>query len=331
MSDISNGPPQANPVLSAYESFQSSTPLVTRYMLTTLVVTFIANFFFDLSYAASNIPLFTVHRFEAYRVITSNFICSNLLSLVFAFLSFTDNAKRLEFSMGSTAFLALALTLSALSNCLFLAMFELFYVLTQNQNWLLQSSDGIWIILFGIIAVECANAPPDSKRKLFFFDVPTIYYPCGLLGLFTLFVGLSVSWCLSVAIGYAYGYGYCDRIKFSSATLRRWEDGCLRGFTTRSGWVVGHAASGTEAWTNSATGESYLSNISSSTPSQTSGGAVTQSNKESPLATGFPSSGGRTLGTVSSRSNAADARAARLAALEKAKVNNDREMNDGKV
>ncbi len=40
-------PPRPNPVLTAYESFVETTPLVTRYLLNSLFCSFILSFFVD--------------------------------------------------------------------------------------------------------------------------------------------------------------------------------------------------------------------------------------------------------------------------------------------
>jgi membrane associated rhomboid family serine protease len=203
---MSISPPPANPVLDAYETFVRETPLVTRYILISQVITWIISFFMDLSLAVANVPQFTIFKFELYRIILSPFICPGLFSLVFAYLSFTENGRRLEFSMGSTAFACLILTIGIISNLGHLMVTILLYGVTGSEEWLLLPSQGIWIILFGVIAIECSQAPSNSMRKLFFFTVPTLYYPLALFGLFSLLGGFQLPYLLSIGVGYAYGY-----------------------------------------------------------------------------------------------------------------------------
>lgn len=188
-----------------------------------------------------------------------------------------------------------------------------------------------------MIAVECSNAPRDSSRRLFFLVVPTIYYPCAIFVLFTLFSGFSLAYLLSVGAGYAYGYGYLEKIRVSNQTFTRWEDGCLRNFTQRKGWIVGHAATGANAWLpiNAAGGPQESSwtptsffrgqNTSANNQSQQSssgtiatppeGGWTAPGQVSSPPA--FPSSKGKALGGGAKKRDSEDARNARLAALEK--------------
>ena len=202
----SNNPPPTNHILNAYETFVRETPLVTRYILTGQFVTWWLSFFVDLSMILGNIPQFTVFRFELYRIVLSPFICPGLFSLIFAYISFVDNGRRLEFSMGSTAFFVLTMMIGVLTNLAFIALLFLLYGITGSHSLLILPSVGIWIILFGIIAIECSNAPPDSKRRLFFYDVPTKYYPLALFGLFSLLGGFSLSHLISIGVGFAYGY-----------------------------------------------------------------------------------------------------------------------------
>lgn len=194
-------PPQPNPVLTAYEGYIRDTPLITRYVLNSLLLSFLISFFANPAYALANIPLFTIFKFELYRVITSPLVCSDILSLFFAFMGFMNNGVRLEQSMGSSLFGCLFFTLTLVSNGLFLAISVLLWGLTNSESYLVAASLGIWSVLLAIIAVECAQAPPDTKRKLFFLTVPTVYYPLVLLALFSMFAGVKLAYCLGVAVG----------------------------------------------------------------------------------------------------------------------------------
>lgn len=249
----SSTPPPPNPILNGYEQFVQDTPFVTRSILTTLGATWVLGCFVDLSYATATIPYYCLWRFEVYRLLISPLICQSILTLIFAYLSLTDNGKRLEYSMGSSAFAWYLLTVALCTNTAFVGLLVFANSLSGNQSLLLYRSVGIWTILFGLVATECSRAPPDSKRRLFFVTVPTMYYPLALWCLFALLGGLDLADLLSVGVGYAYGHGYLDKLKLSPSRFHQWEETVLANFTQRPGWVVGHAAIGEAAWTNSAT------------------------------------------------------------------------------
>eukprot|EP00545_Synedropsis_sp_CCMP1620_P013892 CAMPEP_0119015166 /NCGR_PEP_ID=MMETSP1176-20130426/10593_1 /TAXON_ID=265551 /ORGANISM="Synedropsis recta cf, Strain CCMP1620" /LENGTH=339 /DNA_ID=CAMNT_0006968435 /DNA_START=75 /DNA_END=1094 /DNA_ORIENTATION=- len=339
MSSSNSSPlPPSNPILKAYEQFVRDTPLVTRHVLTTLSVTWLVGFAVDLSYATATVPFFCLFRFEIYRILLSPFVCQSLLSLVFAFFSFTDNGKRLEFSMGSTAFGWYLLTMAVCTNVAFLIILFLAHGLSGESGFLWYRSIGIWTILLGLIATECSKAPRESQRRLFFFNVPTIYFPIVLWGLFSLFGGLQLAELLSVGVGYAYGYGYLDKLKPKLTRFHQWEETILSNFAQRPGWVVGHAATGDEAWSNSNNGDTPGFSLFSATNQQQqqqeqSSQASSPGRVSAPSDPAFPTSGGRALGseagpTRRSTENTGEARAAMLEAAEKRALS---EQNDNNV
>ncbi|KAL7535757.1 hypothetical protein ACHAWF_005263, partial [Thalassiosira exigua] len=279
------GPPPANPVLTAYESYIRDTPLITRYILNATVISFFVSFFFSPAYLLANIPMFTVFKFQLYRILTSPMICTDILSLFFTFMGFMNHGVKLEQSMGSSMFA---------TNVLFLVISILLWGLTNSDTYLAGASMGIWTVLLGIIAVECAEAPPETKRRLFFLEVPTLYYPLVLLALFSMFAGVRLAYCLGVAVGYAYGYGKLDRWKVKSETVRKWENrdqgGCLSGFVQRIGFVTLGMASGPNAWLTGSGGNAGDNAGGGPAPVRA------PLDPAEPAAPTFPSSGGRSLG-----------------------------------
>mmetsp|Transcript_6598 Transcript_6598/g.9678 ORF Transcript_6598/g.9678 Transcript_6598/m.9678 type:complete len:323 (+) Transcript_6598:133-1101(+) len=312
MASSSNTPsisPPGNPVLTAYEKFVSETPLVTRYILSAVSISYLLSWWFDLSYALGTIPYFCITRFELYRVVTAPFICQNILSLVFSYLSFIDMGKRLELSLGSTNFLCYLMTMGICTNVLFLFLCATIYSATFNMKYLMYNSVGIWTLIFAVIATDCSNSSMPTRR-LFFFNVPTKWFPLALWGLFTLIGGSGASDLLAIGIGYAYGHGHLNRLKVSAAKCKQWEDSILINFIRRPGWVTGHAAMGESAWASEA--NSFFSSPQPQTlPTTTTTSDTTTHSAETPAFTG----GGRALG--SSRQRPTEARAAMLEAAEK--------------
>lgn len=286
----SSGPPPANPVLTAYESYIRDTPLITRYVLNAILISFFAGFFFSPAYIFANIPLLTIFKFQLYRIVTSPLICTDILSLFFAFMGFLNHGVRLEQSMGSSLFAVLFFTLTIVTNILFLVISILLWGLTNSESYLAGASMGIWTVLLGIIAVECSEAPPETKRRLFFLEVPALYYPLVLLALFSLFAGVRIEYCLGVAVGYAYGHGKLDRWKVKVETVRKWENrdqgGCLSGFVNRIGFVTLGMASGPNAWLTGSGGNDRDSG----------GGPAAPADPVASTTPSFPTSGGRSLG-----------------------------------
>ena len=153
---------------------------------------------------------------------------------------------------------------------------------------------GVWTVLLSIIAVECAQAPPNSKRKLFFLEIPVLYYPLVLLALFSLFAGFRLAYCLGVAVGYLQGFGKLDRWRVKVETARKWESerGCLRGFYGRAGYISVSSATGPNAWAEGSGGGGN----SGSSSSSAGPGVVRAPSDPTDSKPSFPSSGGQSLG-----------------------------------
>lgn len=170
-------------------------------------------------------------------------------------MSFIYYGKILEHSIGSTNFGFLLVLVGVGANVLFAFFsFILFFANGNYQPILLNASGGLWQLVLGVIAMECAIAPrtgAGSTRKLFFVEVPTLYYPLVLLLFFSIMIGggsggsggasSTALWgnSLAVGIGYAIGFGQLDFMKLSINRRRQLETGLLRSLTSRIGWVVG--------------------------------------------------------------------------------------------
>jgi hypothetical protein len=161
-------------------------------------ITWILSFLINFSYTTASTAYSTNFIFGLSRIVLSPFVCTDMMSLVFAFISFVDHGRRLEFSIGSTDFAALLLAIAVVTNLAHLAVCFTPYGLSGNRGYLFTQS-------IGVIAIGCARAPPNSMSKLFFWNVPTIYYPLALFCLFSIFGGFQISYILSMAVGYAYG------------------------------------------------------------------------------------------------------------------------------
>lgn len=249
-----NDPPQQNPILSAYERFLENTPFVTRSILSIQVFSYLASWFVNPHYALAMIPQFVIYKYEIYRLVLSPLVNTSLFNLLFAFLAFIQIGKRLENSVGSTEFAWLCAIIGMLTNTLYFLLLVTLYMITQEADLLLRSAAGVWTILFGVIAIESVIAPRESRRRLFFFDVPVLYYPLALYALFAFLGGFGgFHLLISAGIGYAYGFGYLDVMKLSSSRARHWEESYCAVLTRRRGWVQGHAAIGGGAWSETET------------------------------------------------------------------------------
>ena len=142
MHPSSSGAPGDNPVLTFYHNFLTTTPFTTRATLQTLLLLFLLSFFLPLDTWLSNTPLFTIQRFELYRLILSPLICVSFMSIVFVGMTFKSLGSRLEQAHGSIKLLLLMIQITVVVNTLFVAMCLLGYYGTGDATALMNTSQG---------------------------------------------------------------------------------------------------------------------------------------------------------------------------------------------
>lgn len=227
----------SNPILSAYKTYYTSTPLATRLTLNAATVFYILSYFIDTQQILSCIPSQAIFHFQFYRFFFSPFLCDGIVTLIFSYISLLHHGLRLELSMGSTNFAAMVICLSLMPS----VIISIFGILSQNSFVMSVPLGGIWIIVFAVMAVECSYAPRGETRRFFMADVPTRYYPCVLLGLVTLFSGgnFPYTYVISVILGYLYGFGKLDWLKIGYERRKELEANVLRKFASMQGFTPG--------------------------------------------------------------------------------------------
>lgn len=246
-----------NPLLTAYEKYLESTPLVTRYLLAGQVISYLLSWFLNLHTALATIPHQILNQYQIYRLVLSPLINTRLFNVIFSFLGFLNLGRRMEQSMGSLPFAHLCLLITVLSNTIF-CLICLLLANIFDPIWMNQSSAGVWTIFFGIIAMECVKAPRDTKRALFFFQVPTLYYPLALLLFFTFLGGsLALGSMVSVALGYLFGFGYLlHSLSLSIGQIRSIEESIP--LSREPGWITNSSILGSGAWSTEINSEGMV-------------------------------------------------------------------------
>ena len=290
---------------------QGRTPLLTRYVLQSLVGVWVLTFFSDVAYALVNVPFYvrvrhttlsplpcihalslspcltlmaprtsphhapshaaagrpavrhrrramrsapcarrheTIGKLELYRLFLAPLFGNSFFSLIFVGMTLTSMGTRLEFSMGTARLGALMLTISLATNLVFVLMCYLMASFGSYEA-LFFTCQGFWVILMGLIVVECLSSPEGTRRLLFIpMPIPTKYYPLALYVLFSVFTGPRVDTLISMGIGYLYQHGYLDRAKPSAQRVSDWESGFLANFVSSQNFIVGGSAQGDSAW-----------------------------------------------------------------------------------
>lgn len=243
-------PPPNNPIMSYYNEWSERCPFVTRMATITMVICYILSWLFEASVMLGNVPYFTIYSFEIYRLLTSPFVGNSIIDLVMILLFFPTMGGKMEASLGSAAYLVLLVTLTLLTNILFVLCSFSLYVFGMVTA-LFFTCAGFWNVLFALITIECMQVP-DQPRRMFMLpvDIPSKYFPLVLYFLFILFSGPILSYLLAILVGFLYSQGYLDKLKPTSYFLEGLEgaNGMLHTISRSRGWILAGAAIGHDAW-----------------------------------------------------------------------------------
>ena len=144
-----------NPILTFYREWSDKTPFVTRSAMILLLVTYLVSFPVDLDGYFGNVPYFSILNFEVYRLFLSPFVGNSIFNVVLMALFFPAMGARMESSIGSSAFLILMGTLSTMTNVAFVLICLFLYYVGNLALAVFYSCSGFWLVLFGLITMEC--------------------------------------------------------------------------------------------------------------------------------------------------------------------------------
>ena len=212
----------------------SDIPFFVRFVLITNVILIILNIFTPyISFYLSNIPVLTIKQYQFWRLITTSFITTNLINMIFGFFVWTKDAISLEISLGTIRYIFIFIFNSIFIN---LIACLLTFIFSNNNFQLSQYSyihkvnnSGIWPIIICEMTLLCLNNP-DSKIKFLFIPSPirAKYYPFIIIILLILINNFRINH--GIISGFIYGiiYYYLLQNKFniSEETSKKLENSC---------------------------------------------------------------------------------------------------------
>lgn len=148
-----------------YRDWISKTPFVTRNTMHVLIISYSISWLFPTEILIGNTPSFSVFGYEIYRLFLSPLAGDSLVNLVFVAFSFPSMGSRIEMCVGSCAFLFLIVIVSLITNIAFAVVCIILHHCTIPEAIFYRSS-GFWLVLFGLITVECSQVVSTVHESL---------------------------------------------------------------------------------------------------------------------------------------------------------------------
>ena len=217
-------------------------PFFIRFVLIMKIVLFILHLLTRyISFYLSNIPIYTIRHYHFWRLITTSFITTNIINLLFAFIFWVRDAISLEKSLGTIRYIIIFISNSIFINIIYCGItYFINYYFKKNPFDYFEvykiNNSGIWPIIICEMTLLCLNNP-DSKIVFLFvpFPIKAKYYPIFIIAVFTLINNFRINY--QIISGFLYGiiyfYLFQNRFNISDETIKKIERSfickCLTG------------------------------------------------------------------------------------------------------
>ena len=213
-------------------------PLFVRIIVFSNSILFLLNLFFpSISLYLADIPYFTICRLQIWRVATTAFITTNIISIILSMIFWVKDVIQLERSIGTIKYM-----LTFFMNCIciqiiFCSIMFLVFLITRSKTALLLKvmggrvrNEGLWPIVMLEITLKCLKNP-DQDMRFFLFPcvIKAKYYPLALVGFFTLLSGFNFDFEIlsGIAFGYIYHRYLENRLKITDSLALKVERSVL--------------------------------------------------------------------------------------------------------
>ena len=238
LSEDFNGSQMCSDCKKWLNSFLDNLPFFIKWFMIITLFFFLLNFFtVYIAFYLANIPYYTIYQCQFWRLITTAFITTGLINLIFSLLIFYRYSINTEKDIGTIKYM-----LNFFRNCLFIQI--IYSLITLLISLIIRNSilmkmkltmggvhnDGLWPILMCEITLFCLSNP---ERDMRFFIFPCVfkakYYPLILFGIFTLLSNFNIDFEIlsGIAFGFLCHYYLKNKIEFSNQFVLKLENSFL--------------------------------------------------------------------------------------------------------
>ena len=238
LSEDFNGSQMCSDCKNWLNSLLDNLPFFIKWFMIITLFFFLLNFFtVYIAFYLANIPYYTIYQCQFWRLITTAFITTGLINLIFSLLIFYRYSINTEKDIGTIKYM-----LNFFRNCLFIQI--IYSLITLLISLIIRNSilmkmkltmggvhnDGLWPILMCEITLFCLSNP---ERDMRFFIFPCVfkakYYPLILFGIFTLLSNFNIDFEIlsGIAFGFLCHYYLKNKIEFSNQFVLKLENSFL--------------------------------------------------------------------------------------------------------
>lgn len=224
-------------------------PLFIKLIVLITITLYIINrFSFNLSLYISNIPFYTIYKYQIWRLFSTSLMNTGIINIALSLVLWIKLGAILEDSTGTILYLFIFIINSTLIQIIYTILIFVISLIIKNKNILLLKLDnnyivtnsGIWpYIISELTLLSLSN--PNQIIKLFFFpDIKAKFYPIIVFIIFALLNNLIIDLEVSCGILYSFLYHFFikSKLNFSKKCIKNLEDSkCIKCFSKCGGFI----------------------------------------------------------------------------------------------
>eukprot|EP01017_Pseudomicrothorax_dubius_P047983 TRINITY_DN8663_c0_g1_i4.p1 TRINITY_DN8663_c0_g1~~TRINITY_DN8663_c0_g1_i4.p1 ORF type:complete len:363 (+),score=87.80 TRINITY_DN8663_c0_g1_i4:83-1171(+) len=226
--------------LETAKGWWAKVPVITRMLIFSSIAIYLISLLIPFNFYMENIPIYTIHHFQFWRIFTAPIANMTFISLFFGLLVYVPPAADREREKGSVLF-ALDFFYVNLQIQIVFTVFCFLIGLIFPSLLSLQSSN-LWPLFMASLVKTCLQAP---DQRIPILCLPIVirarFYPIGLYIFFCIFSGrILLDVLAAVLVGYLHYENLWPQIEVSKERLLAIEQSFLcRWLTTRASfWRV---------------------------------------------------------------------------------------------
>ena len=227
----------------------NSLPFFVKIVTSSTVILYLINFIIPyVAYLLAQIPYFTIYYFQIWRIFTTPFMTTSLLSVIFSIFFWYDKASRLEKEIGTIKYMLIFFMNSFFIQIIFCIIMLLLSFILRSERPLRMKitnvgirNDGIWPILLCDITLLCLSNPNENIYFRFLpCNIKAKYYPLILFLIYTFISQFHIDLenLCGIGFGFLYHYYLRNRLNISNNLAEKIGNSCLfRWMKTQKGYI----------------------------------------------------------------------------------------------
>ena len=213
-------------------------PLYVRFIMLSSLVIYLINLLIPIiGFYLANVPFYTIYKFQLWRVVTTSFLNTSIINILFGLLAWVSDGSSLERSMGTVKYMFTFVINGIMIQLIHTLVMFVIYLVLQTDKILSMNvvsgyhveNNGLWPIIMAEITLLCM-ANPNTPMRLFFFpcELQAKFYPFILFAFFVLISGFQIQFDLFAGILYGIIYIYLlkNKMNISDSFAKKCE-GCF--------------------------------------------------------------------------------------------------------